>query len=44
MTPSPGQIARARQRGLVIMHGLIFLFLEAIALAIILLFVELGAL
>ncbi len=36
MTPSSRQIARARQRGLVIMHGLIALFVEVIALGIIL--------
>jgi hypothetical protein len=40
-TPSFGQIAGARQRGLVIVHGLVALFLEVIALAIILLVVGL---
>ncbi len=37
MTPSSGQIAGAQRRGLVIKHGLVILFLEVIALAIILL-------
>ncbi len=40
-TPSSGQIAGARWRGLVTMHGLVVLFLEVIALAIILLVVGL---
>jgi hypothetical protein len=44
MTPSSRQIARAQQRGLVIMHGLIALPLEVIALAIILTLVGLAAL
>jgi hypothetical protein len=44
MTPSFGQIALTQQRGLVIMHGLIALFLEVIVLMIILLFVGLAAL
>jgi hypothetical protein len=43
MTPLSGQIAHALQGGLVIMHGLAVLFLEVIALAIILLFVGLAA-
>ncbi len=43
-TPFSGQIARVQQRGLVIMHGFVALFLGVIALAIILLVVELGAL
>jgi hypothetical protein len=43
-TPSSRQIARAQQRGMLIMHGLVALFLEVIALAIILLFVGLAAL
>jgi hypothetical protein len=40
-TPSSGLIAGAQQRGLVIVHGLVALFLEVIALAIILLVVGL---
>jgi hypothetical protein len=40
-TPSSGQIAGAWQRGLVIVHGLVTLFFEVIALAIILLVVGL---
>jgi hypothetical protein len=43
-TPSSGQIALAQQRGLVIMHCLITLFLGVIALAIFLLVIGLGAL
>jgi hypothetical protein len=43
LTPSSGQIAHAWQRGLVIVHGLIALFLEVIAFAIILLVVGLVA-
>ncbi len=43
-TLSSGQIARAQQRGLVIMHGLVALFLGVIVLAIILLVVGLVAL
>ncbi len=43
-TPSSGQIVGAWQRGLVIMHGLIALFLGVIALAITLLVVGLVAL
>jgi hypothetical protein len=39
--PFSGQIARAQQRGLVIVHGLVDLFLEVIALA---LFIGLAAL
>ncbi len=42
-TPSSTQIASAWQRGLVIMHGLVALFLEVIAPAIILLVVGLVA-
>jgi hypothetical protein len=41
---SSGQIAGARQQGLVIMHGLVALFLGEIPLAIILLVVGLVAL
>jgi hypothetical protein len=43
LTPSSGQIAGARQRGLVIVHGLVALFLGVIALAIILLVIGLVA-
>ncbi len=43
-TPSSGQIACAWQRGLVIVHGLVALFLEVIAFVIILLFLGLTAL
>jgi hypothetical protein len=41
LTPSSGQIADARRKGLVIVHGLVALFLEVIVLAIILLVVGL---
>jgi hypothetical protein len=41
-TTFSGRIARAQQRGLVIVHGLVTLFLEVIALAIILLVVGLA--
>jgi hypothetical protein len=41
LTPSSGKIAGAQQRGLVILHGLVALFLEVTALAIILLVVGL---
>ncbi len=44
MTPSSGQIACAGQRGLVIVHGLVALFLGVITLVIILLVIRLGAL
>ncbi len=44
MTPFSGQVACAQQRGLVIVHGLVALFLEVIALASILLFIGLAAL
>jgi hypothetical protein len=43
-TPFSGQIAHAWQRGLVIVHSLVALLLEVIALVIILLFVGLAAL
>ncbi len=43
LTPSSGQIAGARGRGLVIMHGLVALFLEVITLVIILLVIRLVA-
>ncbi len=43
-TPFYGQIAHTWQRGLVIVHGLVTLFVEVIALVIILLFVGLAAL
>jgi hypothetical protein len=43
-TPSSGWIVGAWQRGLVIMHGLVALVLDVIALAIILLVIGLGAL
>ncbi len=42
LTPFSGQTAGAWQRGLVIVHGLVTLFLEVIALAIILLVVGLA--
>jgi hypothetical protein len=41
LTPSSGQMAGAQQRELVIVHGFFTLFLEVIALAIILLVVGL---
>jgi hypothetical protein len=44
LTPSSRQIAGAQQRGLVIVPGLVALFLEVIALAIILLLIGLAAL
>jgi hypothetical protein len=44
MTLSSREITHAQQRGLVIMHGLVALFLEVIALEIILLFIGLAAL
>jgi hypothetical protein len=44
MTPFPAQGVRAQQRGLVIRHGLFALFLEVIALAILLLLIGLFAL
>jgi hypothetical protein len=44
VAPFSGQVVRTQQRGLVIMHGLAALFLDVIALAIILLFVGLAAL
>jgi hypothetical protein len=44
LTPSSGRIAIAWQRGLVIMHSLVALFLGVITLAIILLVIELVAL
>ncbi len=43
-TPSSGQISCAQQRGLVIVHGLVALFLWVIALAIIILVIGLGSL
>jgi hypothetical protein len=42
LTPFSGQIAGAQRRGLVIVHGLIALFFEVIALAIVLLVVGLA--
>ncbi len=44
MTPFSGRAVRAQQRGLVIVHGLVALFLEVIAFAIILHFIGLPAL
>jgi hypothetical protein len=44
VTPFSGQGFHAQQIGLVIVHGLVALFLEVIALAIILLFVGLAVL
>jgi hypothetical protein len=44
MTPFSGQGVRAEQRGLVIVHGFVALFLEVITLAIILLLIEFVAL
>jgi hypothetical protein len=43
LTPSSGLIARAQEKGLVIMHGLVTHFFGVIALAIILLVVGLCA-